>query len=184
MKKVIVLAILVIFILPSSKLNAQESGTYKHIFGINPLGLLINIYSGYYSTIMNDGEVEINVPFFYWNEPLGVDDLSLIGLGAKYRIYKDGDNKGVFYGGGISIFSISWDYTPFFSSTTESISATTFTPKAEIGYRINWDNGFTLAPDLELGFTLGSVEASDGTEADFGSAGLSWGIGIGAGWRF
>ena len=166
-------------ILPISKLSAQESKTYKHIYGINPFGLLINIYSGYYSSIMNDGDVEINIPFFYWNEPFGVDDLSLIGLGVKYRIYKEGDNKGVFYGGGISVFSISWDYT-----TTESISATTFTPKGEIGYRINWENGFTLAPDLELGYTIGTVEASDGTEADFGSAGMSWGIGIGAAWRF
>ena len=172
-------------ILPISKLSAQESKTYKHIFGINPLGLLINIYSGHYSSIMNDGDEEINIPFFYWNEPLGVDDLSLIGLGAKYRMYKDGNNKGVFYGAGISVFSISWDYKPnFFSTEVENITATTFTPKAEIGYRINWENGFTLAPDFELGYTVGTVEASDGTEADFGSEGMSWGIGIGAAWRF
>lgn len=184
MKKMILLALLATVILPSSKLIAQKGGTYKHIFGINPLGLLINIYSGHYSHIIKDGEGEINVPFFYWNEPLGADDLSLIGLGGKYRIYKNGGNKGVFYGGGVSLFSISWDYTPFFSSTTESITATTITPKAEIGYRINWDNGFTLAPDIELGFTMGTVEASDGTEADFGSSGASWGIGIGAAWRF
>ena len=107
MKKTILLVLLFMLILPISKLSAQESKTYKHIYGINPFGLLINIYSGYYSSIMNDGDVEINIPFFYWNEPLGVDDLSLIGLGVKYRIYKDGDNRGVFYGGGISIFSIS-----------------------------------------------------------------------------
>lgn len=172
------------FILPYSKLSAQENGTYKHIFGVNPLGLLIKIYSGHYSHIINDGEAEINVPFFFWNEPFGADNLSLIGLGGKYRIYKEGGNKGVFYGAGISLFSISWDYTPFFSTTEENITAITITPKAEIGYRINWDNGFTLAPDLELGFTMGTVEASDGTEADFGSSGVSWGIGIGAAWRF
>lgn len=179
MKQNILFALLFILILPISKLSAQESKTYQHIFGINPLGLLINIYSGHYSSITRDGDVEINVPFFYWNEPLGADDLSLIGLGVKYRVYKNGANKGVFYGAGISVFSISWDYTP-----TESISATTFTPKVEIGYRINWSNGFTLAPDLELGYTIGTVEASDGTKSGFGSAGLIWGIGFGAALRF
>ena len=179
MKKIILLVLLFMLILPISKLSAQGSKTYKHIFGINPLGLLFNIYSGHYSSILNDGDVEINVPFFYWKEPLYVKNLSLIGLGVKYRIYKDVDNRGVFYGAGISVFSLSWDYT-----TTESISATTFTPKGEIGYRINWENGFTLAPDLELGYTVGTVEASDGTKAGFGSAGLSWGIGFGAAWRF
>ena len=105
MRKVIVLAILAIFILPDSKLSAQESGTYKNIVGINPLGIAFNIYSVHYSRIMNDGNAEINIPFFYWNEPFEFEGLSFIGLGAKYRIYKDGHNKGVFYGGGISIIS-------------------------------------------------------------------------------
>ena len=179
MKKLIPVFLMVFFIIPDSELSAQGADSKKNIFGINPLGLLLNIYSGHYSMILNDGDAEINVPFFFWINPLGADDVSLIGLGAKYRIYKDGGNKGVFYGGGFSVFVISWDYT-----TTENISATTYTPKVEVGYRINWDNGFTLAPNFDLGVTVGTVEASDGTKVEFGGSGLSPGIGFGAGWKF
>lgn len=184
MKKLIPVFLMAFLIIPDSELTAQDVESKKNIFGINPLGLLLNIYSGHYSKVINDGDAEINIPFFFWNEPFGTDDLSLIGLGGKYRIYKDGGNKGVFYGGGFSVFIISWDFTPLFSTAEENISATTYTPKVEVGYRINWDNGFTLAPNLDLGFTAGTVEASDGTEADFGSSGISWGIGFGAGWKF
>jgi len=77
--------------------------------------------------------------------------------------------------------SISWDYETIdgWDVTTETVSGISFTPAAEVGYRWAWDSGFTLAPTISLGYTIGKIESEDGTEADYGSGGLSWGLGIG-----
>ena len=154
---------------------AQESPVKTKLFGINPLGLIFNIYSGHYGMITNNGANELNFPFFYW-QPL--DELTILGGGAKFRIYKNGNGKGIFYGGTLNVMSISWDYEMFLG-TTENIAGVTFTPGAEVGYRWSWDSGFTLAPTLGPGFTVGKIEASDGTEADFGSGGFAWTLGLG-----
>ena len=158
---------------------AQEVQTKTKMFGVNPLGLLVNIYSGHYGQITNDGANELNIPFFFWKPS---DDLTMLGAGAKYRIYKDGKGKGVFYGGTINVMSISWDYEDYFS--TETITGVTFTPGGEVGYRWSWDNGFTIAPIIGGGLTIGKIEASDGTEAEFGSAGFAWSLGLGLAYMF
>ena len=144
------------------------------LFGINPLGLVFNIYSGHYAKIIKNGANELCFPFFYWSPD---EDFTIIVGGFNYRIYKDGNGRGVFYGPNISVMSTSWDYSTW--EGTETVSGLTFTPGAEVGYRWAWNNGFTLAPTISLGYTVGKIEAEDGTEADYGSSGLSWGLGVG-----
>ena len=171
MKKAIIVAMLLLLV---SMAFAQESGDAPQrtkLFGINPLGLLINIYSGQVGMIINDGANEINIPFFYWHP---IDEFTALGLGARYRFYKDKNGKRFFYGPTLAVSSRSWDY-----STTETVTGLSFTPGGEIGYRWAWDNGFTLAPTINAGFKIGSMKASDGTEVSYGGSGISWGLGLG-----
>ena len=182
MRKVVVVMITLVMLFSIS--YAQDAPTKTKMIGINPLGLLLNLYSGHYAMITNGGATELNFPFLYWS-PL--DELTIMGIGAKYRIYKEGNGKGIFYGGGLEAMSISWDYETLdenWDMTTETITGVTFTPGGEAGYRWSWDNGFTLAPSIGAGYTLGTIEASDGTEADFGSSGISWSLGIGFAYMF
>jgi len=104
-KVVVVLAITLLMLISVS--NAQDAPMKTRLVGINPFGLLLNLYSGHYGMITNGGETELNFPFLYW-APL--DELTILGIGAKYRIYKDGNGKGIFYGGGVDVMSLSWDY--------------------------------------------------------------------------
>jgi hypothetical protein len=179
-KKVLLVLALVLAISSSSFAQLQSSAPQKtNMFGINPLGLLLNIYSGHYGKIINDGANEINVPFFFWAP---TDDITIMGIGGKYRFYKDGNGQGVFYGGGLDIMSVSWDYSYWGYETgteTETVTGITFTPKGEVGYRWSWDNGWTVAPSIELGYTVGSIEASDGETVETGGAGIAWGLSIG-----
>ncbi len=172
-------AVLVVLVLLSGQSVAEEMSTKTHIFGVNPLGLVFNIYSGHYGVMINDGAGELNIPFLYWSP---IDEYTLFGVGVKYRFYKDRNGKGVFYGPGLRVLSFTWDYDSFdenYQSQTEEVSGVIFTPGAEIGYRWSWDNGFTLAPTIGAGFTIGEITAGDGTEAEYGSGGISWSLGIG-----
>ncbi len=158
---------------------SQDGPQKTKMFGINPIGLLFHIYSGHFGVIINDGANEINVPFFYWHP---VDDITIIGLGAKYRFYKDKTGKGVFYGPLINVMNVKWTYDYLdenLNEQTEDINAFTFTPGAEVGYRWAWENGFTLAPTIGAGYTIGKVESSTGEEASYGSNGISWSLGLG-----
>ena len=96
MKQIVILIISLFVIVNIS--FAQEVQTKTKMFGVNPFGLLINLYSGHYGQITNDGANEINFPFFFWKslspEDQPKDDITMLGAGAKYRIYKDGKGKG------------------------------------------------------------------------------------------
>ena len=190
MKKlaIIVLAIVVVGWSLTTTATTQETLQRTQMLGVNPLGLIFNIYSGHYSRLLNNGTSEVNIPFFYW-QPL--DELTILGAGVKYRLYKDGNGKGMFYGGGVRFFSVSWDYeTIYFDEdfnliiTAENVTGVSFTPEAEVGYRWSWENGFTLAPSIGVGFTIGKIEATDGTESEYGSYGLSWNLGLGLAYMF
>ena len=181
MKKRKIIGVLVLVILLSSSLSlfAQEAPARTKMFGINPLGLIFNIYSGHFGMIIKDGANELNFPFFYWHP---ADDITILGGGAKYRFYFKKNGKAFFYGGTLSVMSISWDYRTLdenWNWTTETVTGISFTPGAEIGYRWAWDNGFTLAPTIGAGFTIGKIESSTGIEVAYGGQGISWSLGIG-----
>ncbi|MFH0988857.1 MAG: hypothetical protein V1799_02455 [bacterium] len=129
MKRIFVL--FAIFALASCLLMAQQKEDRKNHIGVNPLGLIFKIYSGEYGRYVDNGKAEINIPFFLW---VPTSDLSIIGIGAKYRFYKDKNNEGIFYGGGLALMSVSWDYSSW-SSPNEKITAITLEPQGEFGYR-------------------------------------------------
>jgi hypothetical protein len=173
MKKVIV-AMMLVFAITS--INAQENQERTKYFGINPLGLVFNIYSGEFGMQINNKANEINVPFFFWAP---TDDITIIGVGGYYRFYKDENGVGFFYGAGASVGSVSWDYTTDdYNKKTEA--AITITPNIEGGYRWAWDNGFTIAPTISLGYSIGGLEG----DASYGVSGLSWGLGLGLAYMF
>lgn len=184
MKKAIV-AVFALLLLVSVVADAQTKLEKKNLIGLNPLGLLFKIYSGEYGRFLGEGEAEINIPFFYW-APL--DELTIFGIGGKYRMYKDKNGEGIFYGGGVSLGSVSWDYDTFnFSTgqvTKESVTAVVVGPEVEGGYRWRWESGFTLAPSLTLGYFFGDVKASDGSIPSTNPAGFQWGIGLGFAYMF
>ncbi|MBI5464237.1 MAG: hypothetical protein HY966_04710, partial [Ignavibacteriales bacterium] len=107
MKKILVVSLMLVLVATSGAF-AQKKFSENNYAGINPLGLLFKIYSGEYGRFINNGAAEINVPFFYWAP---TTDLTILGLGGSYRMYKDGNGEGIFYGGGLQFLSISWNYT-------------------------------------------------------------------------
>jgi len=175
MKKFTMVVLVGLMTLFSITVFAQVEKT--NMFGVNPLGLVFNIYSGHYGKIINDGANEVNIPFLYWTP---TDDLTILGVGAKYRFYKDENGEGVFYGGGFTVCRVDWEYDYYeWIYKTESIKATTFLPQGEVGYRWSWDNGFTLAPSMSLGVIIGDVKSSTGEKAEYGGSGLAWDLGLG-----
>lgn len=187
MKKILV--VFGIVLLLANVAEAQYKEGKDNVVGLNPLGLLFKIYSGEYGRFLDNGATEINVPFFFW-QPL--DELTIIGLGAQYRMYKDGNGAGIFYGGGVSFGSVTWDYetttfnsTTFtFETTTESVTGIVVGPEGVVGYRWLWDSGLTLAPSLTLGYAFGKVESSSGVVPSTNPAGFQYGLGLGFGYNF
>ncbi|MDA3884909.1 MAG: hypothetical protein PF638_04875 [Candidatus Delongbacteria bacterium] len=187
MKK-IKLVVLMTMLLGATLLNADTYGKQNY-FGFNPFGLLFNIYSGEYGRFLDaEGTTEINIPFYatIW------DNINAYGIGAKYRIYKDGNGEGVFYGGGLklSMLTWEWDFSYWNGSTwvndPEKVSWTTITPLGELGYRWSWANGWTIAPSLELGFDVSTYEEenSDWGSPSNGESGLHWGLNLGVAYMF
>lgn len=188
MKKVLLITAIVVLFVNITISNAApivkkttDGPAKTNLIGINPLGLLLNMYMGEFGMIINDGENELNFPFFYWN-PL---DITMIGAGAKYRVYLDKNGTGIFYGGGVNIMSVSWSWS-ILGTEAETITGITVTPGVEIGYRWSWDNGFTVAPTIGAGFNIafGDMKNSLGTTSSYGATGLSYSLGIGLAYMF
>ncbi|MDA3838350.1 MAG: hypothetical protein PF574_05150 [Candidatus Delongbacteria bacterium] len=185
MKK-IKLVVLVCMLFGASVLNADTYGK-QNSFGFNPFGLIFSIYSGEYGRFLDaEGTTEINIPFYatIW------EYVNAYGIGAKYRIYKDGNGEGVFYGGGLKLSMVTWenDWYNYTTSTYEddTITWTTITPLAELGFRWSWANGWTIAPSLELGFDISTYEEenSDWGSPSNGESGLHWGLNLGVAYMF
>lgn len=167
---------------------AHAEGEKNNVFGINPLGLIFNLYTGDYARFIQDGKAEIDVPFMYWNP---IDELTLMGLGAKYRVHLKGQPEGPFAGAGVSVGYVSWDYTTTvwsntsgYSSNTETVTGISVTPAAELGYRWIWGSGFTMAPSIELGYGIGKIESESGETPSTSTEGMQWGLNLGLGWNF
>ena len=185
MKK-IKLVVLMTMLLGATLLNADTYGK-QNSFGINPFGLIFNIYSGEFGRFLDaEGTTEINVPFFFFS----YEDFTALGLGAKYRMYKDGNGEGVFYGGGLTVDSWTWedvaqDWDAVNGFTYEDLTWLTITPMGELGFRWSWANGWTIAPSLELGFNVSTFDGNeDWADLDYGSQGLHWGLNLGIAYMF
>ncbi|HAW49366.1 TPA: hypothetical protein DCX16_00210 [bacterium] len=190
-QKIVVVLAIMVFTLPAliSTAMAQELSRRTQWAGVNPLGLLFKIYAGHYGRYLKNRAADLTIPFFYWHP---VDDLVILGGGVKYHIYKDGDGRGVFYGGGATCCHVTWDYEWLeyenytWKQKTERITVFTFTPQAEVGYRwlFGKHNELTIAPSISLGSTVGKVKSSTGEEATYGSSGFHWGLGLGLAYMF
>lgn len=162
----------------------HAEGEKNNVFGLNPLGLIFNMYSGDYARFIQDGKAEIDVPFFFWQP---IDELTMFSVGAKYRLHLKGQPEGPFVGGGVGVGYVSWEFSSWdenFNPTTEEITGVTVTPVAELGYRWIWGSGFTMAPSVELGYGVGKVESESGTVPSTDPSGFQWGLNLGLGWNF
>ena len=182
MKKVKFLLILFVLFTFSLRLSAQVQRS--NYLGVNPLGLILNIYSGAYEHILEGGEMGVKIPFFYWAP---TNDITMVGAGAYLRKYMSGNGKGGFVGFGANILSVSWDYVWYSydwqgynlveTSHNENITGIILSPKIELGYRWVFKAPFTIAPSINAGYGIGSIKASDGNSISYGT-GLQWGLGL------
>ncbi len=181
MKSVVAVCLSLVLLVNIS--NAEETKMKDTYFGINPLGLIFGMYSGDFGFILDEGKNDLNISFFFWTPPAPLDDLSFVGGGIGYRWYMDGKGEGVFYGPRVDVLSVDWDYRSI-SGTSENITAILFTPGAELGYRWSWNNGFTLAPTVGVGYVIGELESKDGTVSSFSEDPIAYSVGIGLGWMW
>ncbi len=191
MKKLVLTSMIAIMLFAFT--NAAQADTYgkKYYAAVNPLGLIFHIYSGEFGMFLDsEGAAEINIPIYatIW------DWFNAYGIGAKYRMYKDGNGEGIFYGGGLKLNMITWDRhgSGLYwngNSWVEDDDATsnwmTITPLGEAGYRWTWSNGWTVAPSLELGFDISTYDGDDGWgDPDMGATGVHWSLNLGVAYMF
>ena len=193
MKKVILTSMIALMLFAFT--NTAQADTYgkENYVAINPFGLIFHIYSGEYGRFLDaEGATEINIPFYatIW------DNFNAYGIGAKYRMYKDGNGEGIFYGGGLKFNMISWEFgwghyeydqygNPYWTDDDETTNWMTITPLGEAGYRWTWSNGWTVAPSLELGFDISTYDGDDGWgDPDMGATGVHWSLNLGVAYMF
>ena len=194
MKKTMILTLLLSisinlsFAQQDETIRVEYGNSKSTMFGINPLGLLLNMYSGHLGIITNNGANEINIPFFYWS-PL--ENLTLIGGGLGYRFYKDGNGKGRFFGATVDLMYLTWDIETWsydsnynLVTQTETVETIGITPGVHVGYRWAWNNGFTLAPTIGVAYTVGEAKDSSGNTPDFNFSGFGPTLGIGLAYMF
>ena len=181
MKKIMILLVLILTLSFATFLNADNFGKQNYA-GLNPFGLLVHYYSLDFGHFMDsNGSAEINVPIGYFS----YGDYTYFSLGGKYRLYKDKNAEGLFYGGGLNYSHYGWDFS--WVESNESLSWNVFTPLVEGGYRWSWQNGWTLAPSLELGYDISSYSTSSNeswSSPTYGDGGISWGLNLGIGYMF
>ncbi len=179
MKKITILLVLILTFSFGTMLNADNFGKQNYA-GINPFGLLFHYYSGNFGHFLDsEGSAEVNIPIGYFS----YGDYTYFSIGGKYRMYKDKNAEGVFYGGGLKYSHYGWDFNWY--NGDESLSWNVFTPLLEAGYRWSWENGWTVAPSLDLGYDISSYDDGDNwSSPDYGDGGISWGLNLGVGFMF
>lgn len=163
-----------------------------NVFGVNPLAAVFGYYSGEYGRFIKDGAAEINVPFTYYSYDLLDAEISGFGIGANYRLYKNKNKVGLFYGGGVD-----YAYTANKLEGFYDISYHKIIPAGVLGYRWTWESGFTLAPSASLGYQISTAEDQTTTRTiggmqfqhtepvdDAEKSKLYYGLGLGFGWTF
>ena len=91
------------------------------------------------------------------------------GLGVGYRMYPSGAMKGFYFGGGLGLWQVDWDYvdlsypagSPFRSGTGDT---TSINVDLEVGGRFTFgSSGVSINPGLHLGHFLGVSDSCDST---------------------
>lgn len=105
MKKTLV----VLLILSNMSVTFAQDATEKtKMIGTDLLGVLGGGIIGSFGVFKNDGKNELSLFSFYFNPES--ENISVLGGGVTYRIYRKGEWKGLFYGASVGVGSISWDY--------------------------------------------------------------------------
>ena len=101
---------LVIFLILSTVTVAfaQDTPEKTKIIGTDLLGLLGGGIIGGIGVFKNDGRNELSFFSFYFSPEN--ENITALGGGATYRIYKKGNGRGLFYGASVGVFSASWDH--------------------------------------------------------------------------
>ncbi len=141
--------------------------------GTSPMPFLSGVINGSYERRIKP-EISLGVSGFTWNYNSSDWKFSITGISPHGRFYFEKENNSLFVGGSISLISYSW------SSSVQSGSGSITTLGGEGGYQWRWENFYN---ELTFGLAMaGTIETSDGTSADIGTA--IGGIGYKLGWYF
>ena len=159
---------------------AQDTPEKTKMIGTDLLGLLGGGIIGGFGVFKNDGKNELSFFSFYFSPEN--ENITALGGGATYRIYRKGEGMRLFYGASVSVFSVSWDH----EGQSNPVNTVSLWPGIDVGYRWIWGGAVTIAPYLGLNYGLGSFEADDGTSYEFedgskleGGIGPNFGIDLG-----
>ncbi len=162
MNRILVTTILMLSIasiLPAQ--DVQESTQKKVTIGIDILPLIGGFANAQFGFLHNNGKNEVSIAGFTGQVP--DEDLGVVGIWPSYRLYPIGEGifKGIFLEAGFGVGFINWDYGK------EEISAITFWPGVNLGYKWNSKLGLSLSPYAGINYGIGEIKASDGTVKTF-----------------
>ena len=152
--------IIALFTLLTFSFAIPKSEALQVSVGTDPLPLLAGIPFGMVSVMDDEGISELSVSVFSFADE--DENISAIGTYPAIRYYNNGEGKGPFVEGGIGLGFINWDY-----SETEEVTAITYWPTVNMGYKWNLGAGLSLSPYIGANIGLGTVEAADGTIKTF-----------------
>ncbi len=155
----IILMLSITSILPAQ--DVQESTQKKVTIGVDVLPLIGGFANAQFGFLHNNGKNEVSIRGFTGQVP--DEDLGVVGIWPSYRLYPIGEGilKGIFFEAGFGVGFINWDYGK------EEVSAITFWPGINLGYKWSSKFGLSLSPHAGINYGIGEVKASDGTVKTF-----------------
>ena len=141
--------------------DVQESNHKKITIGIDALPSIGGFANAQFGFLHNNGKTEAVIAGFNGQDP--DENLGFVGIWPSYRLYPIGEGilKGLFLEAGFGVAFINWDYGK------EEVSAITFWPGINLGYRWSSDFGLSISPYAGINYGIGEVKASDGTVKTF-----------------
>ena len=152
------------------KWSPPETFVKKSVVGLDPLGIMFDVFSGHYGLFRKNGQREYQLNLLHWQSD---DETLLIGGGTGLRHYPLGSAKGPFFGGSLHFSMVQFNWYRVSGrdewirripeSDYEAAEETSylFSPSAEAGYRFTWENGLTLAPSFSVEYNLALEEDVD-----------------------
>ena len=149
----IILMLSIASIVPAQ--DVQQSTQKKVTIGVDVLPLIGGFANAQFGFLHNNGKNEGVIRGFTGQDP--DEDLGFVGIWPSYRLYPIGEGilKGVFLEAGFGVGFINWDYGK------EEVSAITFWPGANLGYRWSSDFGLSISPYAGVNYGIGEVKSSD-----------------------
>jgi len=155
----IILMLSIASIVPAQ--DVQQSTQKKVTIGVDVLPLIGGFANAQFGFLHNNGKNEGVIRGFTGQDP--DEDLGFVGIWPSYRLYPIGEGilKGIFLEAGFGVGFINWDYGK------EEVSAITFWPGINLGYKWSSQFGLSLSPYAGINYGIGEVKASDGTVKTF-----------------